>query len=114
MEIPKNVIKNGKRYNFIKAYNNLFLYENEKTKAKEMFSKSDLKLVDNTKIDKVLNIEQRENKFIVYDREEEKEYLCKSQKEISVKFKINMNLICRSIKNKKWIKKRYFIQYMNR
>lgn len=36
MKIPKTVIKNNRKYTFVNiCSNNMFLYENEKTKAKE-------------------------------------------------------------------------------
>lgn len=43
--IPKKIMYNYKVYNFIKAYPNILLYEEEKTGLKECFNKSDLGLV---------------------------------------------------------------------
>ena len=76
MKIPKTVIKGNKKYNFVQACSkDMFLYENEKTKAKETFSKYDLGLLDNKELDKKLKIANKVDfRIKVYDRllEEEK------------------------------------------
>jgi len=43
--IPKIIVKNNQRYKLIKIYENFILYENEKTKIRETFSKFSLGLV---------------------------------------------------------------------
>ena len=80
MKIPKTIRRNNRKYNFVQVCsNNMFLYENEKTKVKETFSRYNLGLIDNKEIDKKLEIyKNEESKIKVYDDNGETETIYSS------------------------------------
>lgn len=112
MKIPKAIIKNNRKYTFVQVCsNNMFLYENEKTKAKETFTKYDLGLIDNTELDKKLKIANKVDfRIKVYDRllEEEKTY--KTIHEAAENLGITKNNLYDKIVQKKWINNRWFAE----
>ena len=113
MKIPGKIIKNDKKYRFIQRLGpNMFLYLNEQTGVKETFSKFDLELIDNTEIDKKLNIVDKHMKIKVrvYDKElnEEKEYESYQEagKALGVASTYISNRMCKHL----WIRSRYFVE----
>lgn len=114
MKIPKKVVKDNREYAFVEVIkNNMYLYENVKTKARTTFSNYDLGLIDNTKIDKIINIDQKRGepvKVVVYDRlmEEEKEY--ETIKLASEELGVHSSTIIDKINSKSWLDNRWFIE----
>lgn len=115
MGIPKTITKKyGQKLTYIATLpNDLFLYENEKTKVKETFSKYDLKLINNKVIDSFLKGERERRGTIitVYDRETGNEFECVSQHEVASFIGKSYSTVHLAIKNKEWIGKRYFAEY---
>lgn len=113
MKIPGKIIKNDKKYRFIQRLSpNMFLYQNEQTGVKETFSKFDLELIDNTEIDKKLNMVDRhiKVKVRVYDKElnEEKEY--ESYQEAGKALGVSDIYIRDRIVKHLWVRSRYFVE----
>ena len=113
MYIPATIVKkNGQRFKFIVRYGDLFWYENEKTKVKETFSRYDLRLINNTKIDKLLGIQNESSgKIIVHDKATDDEFECNTQTELAKCLDVSYTTVNYAIKNRRWIKKRYFAEY---
>ena len=95
-----------------KCNNNVFLYKDKKRGFKRCFSKYDLSIVDNKKIDKFLNIKTDIKQVRVYDRLTEEEKIYKNVYEVSTHLKYAFNTICNCISSKRWLNKRYFIEYV--
>ena len=111
MKIPRTIIKRNKRYNFVQVCGDMFLYENEKTKAKETFTKYDLGLIDNTELDKKLKIVDKTDFIIkVYDRLMETEKTYKTIHEAAENLGITKNNLYDKIVQKKWINNRWFAE----
>lgn len=112
MKIPKTVIKNNRKYTFVQACsNNMFLYKNEKTKAKETFSKYDLGLLDNKELDKKLKIANKVDfRIKVYDKLMETETKYNTIHEAAENLGITKNNLYDKIVQKKWINNRWFAE----
>lgn len=112
MKIPKTVIKNNRKYTFVQVCsNNMFLYENEKTKAKETFTKYDLGLIDNTELDKKLEIiDKTDFKIKVYDRLFETETVYNTIYEAAKDLGITKDMLYKRITERKWIDNRWFAE----
>ena len=111
MKIPKTVIKNKCKYTFVQVCsNNMFLYENEKTKAKETFTKYDLGLIDNTELDKKLKIKNNVDKILVYDRLFDTEKIYNTIYEAAKDLDCAAGTIGNKIRHNKWIRNRWFAE----
>lgn len=111
MKIPKIVYKNNHTYTFIKQCNpKVFLYESE-LGFKETFTAYDLGLINNKKIDKVVNTKTWTNViYVVYDRllEEEKEY--GDTQAIANQLNVGIETVRSKIRNHTWLDNRWFIE----
>jgi len=112
MKIPKKVIRKNREYVFKEiCNNNLFSYEDVETKTRTSFTKFDLGLINNEKIDKMLDIKKASGiKLIVYDRLLEKETEYSSMGDASRSLGVHESTIARKINNKEWLKNRWFIE----
>lgn len=112
LKIPKTITNKGRTYTFVQVCNNnMFLYKNDVTGANETFSRYDLRLIDNTVIDKKLDIKKCEGvKVNVYDRLFEKETIYNSLAEAANQLNVSVSTIFIKIKEKKWLNNRYFIE----
>lgn len=112
MKIPKKVVKDNSEYEFMAVIkDNMYLYENIKTKARMTFDNFDLGLLDNSKIDKKLNIkEQTIYKYIVYDRMEETEKEYDDIHKIANELECTANSVRNNIRERKWLYNRYFVE----
>lgn len=115
MKIPKTVIKNNRKYTFVNiCSNNMFLYENEKTKAKETFTKYDLGLIDNSELDKKLEIKNNEYKILVYDRLFDKEKIYNTIYEAANDLNCSAGTLANKIRHNQWLQNRWFVERMDR
>ena len=115
MKIPKRVVKENKEYVFVAVIkDNMYMYENVKTKARTTFSNYDLGLIDNSVIDDKLYIERKQIAntvpIIVYDRLFEKETKYDSIKKTARSLGVAVSTIVRKIKKKEWLENRWFIE----
>lgn len=112
MKIPKILKKKDKKYIFIKKINNnLFLYKDMKINTYETFQKFDIAKIDNTNIDKFLNIKNLETKkIIVYDRLFKKEIIYDSSYEAAKALETSNANLLKHLYNKKYLKNRWFIE----
>ena len=124
MNVPKKVRTKYREWIYIKQVNDkLFLYEDAETKSKMTFSKFELGMINNSKIDKILdingkNVKENNIKTIVrdklikvYDKEIEKEYVCNTMSQVAQLTGVTIRSVWYAIQNKTWIKKRYFVEY---
>ena len=117
MHIPKKVRTKYREWIYIKQVNDkLFLYEDSITKSKMTFSKYELGMIDNTEIDKKLQIEpkcQNKKKLVLHDILTDKEIdLFHTQAEVAKYLGTSCSTVRKAIIYKKWIKKRYFVEYV--
>lgn len=113
MKIPAIVKRDNKEYSFIQKCNdNVFLYIDKETDTRKCFNKYDLGMIDNKRIDKFLNIKTYKKQVKVYDRVTEEEKIYKNVYEVSLHLKYAFNTICNCISSKRWLNKRYFIEYV--
>lgn len=115
MKIPKKVKKENREYAFVSVVkDNMFLYENIKTKAKTTFSRHDLGLIDNRAIDDKLYIEKKQLPnavpVIIYDRLFEKETQYDSMEKAAKSIGVAVSTIVRKIQKKEWVDSRWFIE----
>ena len=114
MGIPKRIHTKFRIYSYIKQVNDkLFLYEDTETKSKITFSKYELGLIDNKQIDRILEIKpKKKNRLVVHDKLTDKEIeLFNSQTEVAEYIGVSCMAVNNAIKERKWIKKRYFVEY---
>ena len=112
MKIPKIVIKGKRKYEFMQKVNdNLFLYKEVKLGFKETFSRADLKIIDNTEIDKIVKARpDTKIKILVYDRLFETETLYNETKDVALVLNCSANWINKKIRAKEWINNRRFCE----
>lgn len=113
MKIPAIVKRDNKEYSFIQKCNdNVFLYIDKETDTRKCFSKYDLGMIDNKRIDKFLNIKTDNKQVKVYDRLTEEEEIYENIYEVSRQLNYTAGTILNRINVKKWLNKRYFIEYV--
>lgn len=113
MKIPAIVKRDNKEYSFMrKCNNNVFLYEDKERGFKRCFSKYDLGIVNNKEIDKFLNIKIDKKQVKVYDRLTEEEKIYENIYEVSKQLNYTAGTVLNRINTKKWLSKRYFIEYV--
>lgn len=113
MKIPKKVKKNGRNYTFTKVCkDNMYLYQDDQIKTTTTFTNFDLGLIDNSKIDKEIQIaEIREGfKYIVYDRLSETEKEWTNLRELSKVLHVGRRSIVNAINKRQWVGNRYFVE----
>lgn len=112
MKVPKIVKKNKREYKFVKQVNNnLFLYEETRLGFKETFSRADLKIIDNTEIDKIIQENpETKIKLVVYDRLTEKEAIYNTFKDVQNFLEIGYVKLKKAVDEHKWIKQRWFCE----
>ena len=112
MKIPKMVVKGKRKYEFMQKVNdNLFLYKEVNLGFKETFSRADLKIIDNTEIDKIVKAKpDTKIKILVYDRLMEKETLYDDVADTAIAMNCSVSYINKRIREKKWISNRWFCE----
>lgn len=112
MKIPKIVIKGKRKYEFVQKVNdNLFLYKEVNLGFKETFSRADLKIIDNTEIDKIVKAKpDTKIKVLVYDRLMEEERIYDCTKDVAEALHCSVSYINKRIEHKKWIQNRWFCE----
>lgn len=115
MKIPKKVIKGNREYAFVSVVkDNMFLYENTKTKAKTTFSRHDLGLIDNKFIDEKLDLNKgwigKPIAVVVYDRLCEKETEYESIKDAAEALGVTAAEVTKKIRKNEWLDSRWFIE----
>lgn len=115
MKIPKRVVKENKEYVFVAVIkDNMYLYENVKTKARTTFSNYDLGLIDNSFIDDKLNMNKnwvgKSIPVLVYDRLYEKEIVYESINKAAEELGVAPTTISDKINKRSWLENRWFIE----
>lgn len=112
MKIPKIIERNNRKYEFVSKVNeNLFLYKDLRINKYETFQKFDIVKIDNTNIDKFLNIKNVETKkIIVYDRLFKEEIIYDSSYEAAKALETSNANLLKHLYNKKYLKNRWFIE----
>ena len=112
MKIPKIVIKGKRKYEFMQKVNdNLFLYKEVNLGFKETFSRADLKIIDNTEIDKIVRARPDTTiKLAVYDRLMENETIYNTFRDVERVLEIGHAKLVNCIEEHKWINNRWFCE----
>lgn len=115
MKIPKKVIKGKIEYAFVSVVkDNMFLYENTKTKTKTTFSRHDLGLIDNKLIDEKLDLNKnwigKPIAVVVYDRLYETETKYDAIKDAAEALGVTASEITKKIRKNEWLNSRWFIE----
>ena len=112
MKIPKKIIRGKREYEFVQKVNdNLFLYKETKLDFKETFSRADLKIIDNTEIDKIVRARpDTKIKILVYDRLMETETMYDEVHDVAQALECSTSYINKRIREKKWILNRWFCE----
>lgn len=118
MEIPKKKVINGKEYEFVEKCNDkLYLYK-DCNGFKTAFSKFDLGLANNNKIDKLLNRRGTKlnntaiqgHRVLVYDKLENKEIIYASVSDAAKAISIPRTTLDKKIINRQWLYNRWFAE----
>lgn len=112
MKIPKKIIRGKREYEFVQKVNdNLFLYKEIKLGFKETFSRADLKIIDNTEIDKIVRARpETKIKILVYDRLMETETMYNTFQDVEKILEIGHVKLTKAIEEHRWINNRWFCE----